>query len=130
MPKKSFPLETLRAFSWSSCCLKNTRPYRSSEAPWICTDVTFPCFLNSWNSPSFKLVSGEGKGQLIDGSHSRIKDKMKCYVKVENPRENFFDKLALQLTVAEEVRYLLVTPFIMSWCTAKCSQNACLCVYW
>lgn len=33
IPKKSFPLDTVRAFSWSSCCLKNTRPYRSSDAP-------------------------------------------------------------------------------------------------
>lgn len=33
MPKKSFPLEAFSAFSWSSCCRKNTSPYRSSEAP-------------------------------------------------------------------------------------------------
>lgn len=26
MPKKSFPLEAFSAFSWSSCCRKNTRP--------------------------------------------------------------------------------------------------------
>lgn len=57
MPKKSFPFDAVNAFSWSSCCRKNTRPYLSSEAPCICTEVTFPNFLNSWKRPSLRLVS-------------------------------------------------------------------------
>lgn len=66
MPKKSLPFDAVSAFSWSSCCRKNTRPYRSSEVPCICTEVTFPNFLNSWKRPSLRLVSkSPNKNKLL-----------------------------------------------------------------